>query len=354
MSTRLKMAGMEKISFGPDAGGWLLFAFALASLGYEALLLTQLAGEHAHGDAAGAALGRGFLWLYAMSFALVTWLLLGVSMLRASRAGLMHPTGAVALAIFIVCGAGCAGAFLLLEKHDHSRWPAALAVLLPLTLGIFTLALYIPSARGLLASRALWLSCAAAYLLLSAAPWVQYAWNSHSRSVNQRLLNTMLNDRKRQENLAKLDAMPQSTPLWDWQDLLSLDGGVRPEALEAVHKLDHRQADVEQMLEWGIPNALALLPELDVKVTPRLCKAANAMLKQKAEYATEHANSHPADYAIGGRVYVEESLPALHWLTANGCDCDGANAALQAAIAHYSATKERKAGIEALAALRRR
>jgi hypothetical protein len=348
------MAGMEKISFGPDAGGWLLFAFAFTSLALEALLLTQVAGEHAHGDAGGAAFGQAFAWLYAMCFALVTWLLLGVSMLRASRAGLMHPTGAAALAIFIVCGAGCAGAFLLLEKHDHSRWPAALAVLLPLTLGIYTLALYSPSARGLLASRGLWLSCVAVYLLLSAAPWVQYAWDSHSRSVDQRLLKTMLNDRKRQENLAKLGAMPQSTPLWNWQELLSRDSGVRPEALEAVRKLDHRHVDVEQMLEWGIPNALALLPELDVKVTPRLCKAANAMLMQKAAYATEHANRYPAGYSISGHVYLEESLPALRWLTANGCDCDDANATLQAAIAHYSATKEQKAGIEALAALRRR
>ena len=348
------MAGMEKMSFGPGAGGWLLFAISLAGLAYEALLLAQVAGEHAHGDAAGAAFGRAYAWLYAVCLALVTWLLLGVSMLRASRAGLMHPTGAAAVAIFIACGAGCAGAFLLLEKHDHSRWPAALAVLLPLTLGVYTLALYSPSARGLLASRGLWASCAAAYLLLSAAPWVQYAWNSHSRSVSQRLLNTMLNDRKRQENLTKLGAMPQTTPLWDWQGLLSRDGGVRPEALEAVRKLDHRQADVEQMLEWGIPNALALLPELDVKVTPRLCKAANAMLMKKAANATEHANGHPADFSISGHVHVEESLPALRWLTANGCDCDGANAALQAAIAHYSATREQKAGIEALAALRRR
>jgi hypothetical protein len=228
------------------------------------------------------------------------------------------------------------------------------AVLLPLALGVYTLALYSSSARGLLARRGLWLSCAVVYLVLSAAPWVGYAWNSHSRSVDLRVLKAMLDDRKRQENLAKLGAMPQSTPLWNWQELLSRESGVRPEALEAVRNLDHRQTDLEQMLEWGIPNALALLPELDVKVTPQLCKAATAMLMQKAGYAAEHANSHPADYSTGGHVYVEESLPALHWLTANGCDCDSANAALQAAIAHYSATREQKAGGEALAALRRR
>lgn len=345
------MVGTEPNSFGLDAGGWVLLGLALAGLALETLLLTQVAGKPEQGD---AAFGQGIAWLFAICCWFVTWVILGVSLLRAVRAGLMHPGGGAALAIFLACGAGCGAAFVLLEEYSHPSWPAAFPVLLPLAVGLYTVALYSAPARAVLASRGPRLWCVAVFLLLSCVPCVKVGWNWHSRAVNERLRETMVDESKREENLAKLSALPASTPLWEWVELLNADSGVRSEALAAARKLDHRQADVEQMLEWEIPQALALMPELDVKGSPRLCKAANGMLMKKAEYATEQANRFPGDYSVSGHVYVEESVPALRWLAANGCDCDEANAALQAAIGHYNATKEQKAGIEALAALRRK
>jgi hypothetical protein len=104
------------------------------------------------------------------------------------------------------------------------------------------------------------------------------------------------------------------------------------------------------MLGWGVPRAMTLLPELDLKATPELCQAARDFLIKRAKETRVRPKQDPREYHSDD---VEKSLPGIRWLIANGCDCGDAVAAMQASVETFLDTPERQAALAALGALRR-
>jgi len=156
--------------------------------------------------------------------------------------------------------------------------------------------------------------------------------------------------RKRTENMANLQAMTPDAPLMNWYGLLDEDSGVRPEALEALKHVERRQADIEEMLSYGIARAMMLLPDLDLSPTPQLCEAARTFMLASAKSSRVRPKQDPRPYVAGGD--VEHSLPAIRWLQAHGCNCDEGIAALQASVESHQDTPDRKTALASLAGLR--
>jgi hypothetical protein len=314
---------------------WLLFLSITFSV----------AGKEVHGD---AAMGQGIAWLYAIILAALAWLWIGGLLLKAGTDGMM-PAGGLALIPYLFCGAAGAASLLLLTDDVKHVWPLAIPALLPPILAFYVLALYLPSLRPVFAGQTASLVVWGVIMVLGAAPWAPLFARMKQKRVNRAAAKMRWKELQRAESLGKLQAMPPDAPVWEWFALLREESGVRPEALEAVRHLARRQADVEELVETD--RALYLLPDLDLQATPRLCAAAVNYLLKYAKETRIRSKQVPREYTPG---WVEESLPAVRWLMANGCDCDEAVAAMQASVETWLDTPDRQTALAALAALRKK
>jgi hypothetical protein len=332
------------------AGGFLLF---LTLVCWVLLLLTlaSVVGKEAHGD---AAFGQGMAWLFAMVLAGLTWLWIGGLLLKAGTQGMM-PFAGIGLFLHLGSGAGTAAALFLLQ--DPKRvWPVVVPALIPPILAFYVFALYQPSLRprfaGSAAGAGVWgtIAILSAFVCVVAIAGVYRDRTARVEAKNEWAAEER--ERKRAENLPKLQSMAPGAPLWEYLDFLDEGSGVHAEALEAMRHVERRQTDIQDMLGWGVPRAMTILPDLDLKATPELCKAARDYLIKSAKESRVRPKQDPREYRGGGD--VENSLAAIRWLTANGCDCDDAVAAMQASVETYLDTPERKAALAALATLRRK
>ena len=341
----------------PQTLGGAGIALLLLTIGCWVLLLLSLfsvVGKEVHGD---AVVGQGIGWLAAMGLAALTWLWIGGLLLKAGTQDMM-PFGGTALVLYLGSGAAIAAALFLLQ--DPKRvWPVAIPALIPPILAFYVFALYQPSLRatfaGSAASAAVWGTIAILSAFVCQSAIVQLN-RTRASGIGAREARkewaAREQERKRAENLPKLQAMAPESPLQDWFPFLDETSGVHPEALEAVRHLERRQTDIQDMLGWGVPIAMTLLPDLDLKATPELCNAARNYLIKSAKESRVRPKQDPREYRAGG--YVEDSLAAIRWLIANGCDCDDAVAAMQASVETFIETPDRKAALVALAALRRK
>jgi hypothetical protein len=154
--------------------------------------------------------------------------------------------------------------------------------------------------------------------------------------------------RNRAANLAKLQTM-KDAPVVEWYSLLEEGSGVRPQALEALRRVGRRQADIEEMLRYGIIRGMVLLPELDLKATPQLCQAARTFLLKNAKESRVRPKQDPRPYDVDSG--AEQALPAMRWLIANGCNCDEGIAALEVSVESHIDSPARQKALASLAAL---
>ena len=293
------------------------------------LLLVKLfavAGKEAHGD---AGFGLAMSWIYAMLFTSLTWLFLGILLLKSSNRG-----AATALLYIASAPAAFASTYLLLDPARG--WLAVVPVLLPPLL-----ALRFRSAAGPGS-----LAAGIAILLLALAPWPALF-----RSMNRRppAPSAPLADSAREANLVKLRAMKPAAPLTEWYALLDEQSGVRQEALQALRRVPRRQADIQDMLAHGIPMAMILVPDLDLKPGPELCEAARAYLRKRAAEIRIEPPHDPVPYTAAG--YVAESLPGVRWFQDNGCDCTQGIHELESAVETHLDSPIRQKTLASLAEL---
>jgi hypothetical protein len=311
------------------------------------LFVFSVAGKDVHGD---AVVGQAYAWFAAMGFAGLTWLWIGGLLLKAGTQEVL-PSGGIALVLYLASGvAGAAAMFLLMDDVTHV-WPAAILVLLPAVLIFYVFALYQPSLRPIFSGPPVSVVAAGVVLLLCAAPLpstIPRLWQTRG---NRAAVEEVLAARNREENLAKLQAMPADAPLWDWFDLLQEKSGVRTEALQAVRRLERRQKDIEELIEAGVPRALRLIPDLDLQPTPVLCEGAGNYLRKYAKETRVRPKQDPREYSGD---WVDESLPAIRWLMSRGCDCDATVAAMEVSVGTFIDTPARKAALTALAGLRKK
>jgi hypothetical protein len=267
---------------------------------------------------------------------------------------------AAAAILYFASGAAVAVAFYLVQKPGRV-WPVIVPVLLPPILAFYVFALYQSSLRqfasGSPASLAVW----GTVLALTLAPWPALV-----RHMNEKRASTIESAKameewqaqekakKRAENLEALRAMKPDQPLTDWYNLLDESSGVQTEAIEALKHVERRQRDIEEMLTYGIPRAMMLIPDLDLKPTSQLCEAARAYLLKNAKGSRIRPKQDPVRYTADGGTYLERSLTGVRWLQSHGCDCEEGLAAVQASIETYLDSPDRQKALAAIAELRKK
>jgi hypothetical protein len=339
-------------TIGP--GGIALLCLTLICWTIQIIYLSFVVGREAHGD---AVVGQAFAWLAAMLFAGLTWLWLGAVLFKANTGGMMPPWASMpATVLYLASAAATAAAFFLLQ--DPRRiWPTALPVLLPPILAFYVLALYLPSLRPAFLTINASIGISIPLLILSLAPWpfvvqefikMNTRHSEHAKEMEEWTAQEKI--RNREANLPKIQAMSPDARLMDWYPLLEEESGVRTEALEALRHIERRQADIEDMLSYGIIRAMMLIPDLDLQPTPQLCEAAHLFLLKNAENSRILPNQDPRPYdAANG---VNQILPSLRWLISHGCNCAQGIAAVEASIQTYSDTPDRNQALAALKQMR--
>jgi len=282
---------------------WGLLAFDL----YQIVSVPALSGEDRY--------SRGWEMLWAFALTLATWLIMGLLLYR------QHAPGGLLLGLLSAAAAFCA---LLVMDEGKTSWPAAIILILPLgiTAAAFTRQ---------------WAAARIALIVISLIPCALWAGSTIMTFLGESSQRRALDNEKREKNLAIVRTIGENQPLWTSLPLVADDSGVRPEALDAMRRLQRRQADVEAMLENG--TALDLVPELDLQPTPRLQQLINARAVKDAEYARTFPGGGDE---ILERTFIYASLPAMHWLHGKGGDCREGASALKSAVLLYRDTPIRR------------
>jgi len=256
--------------------------------------------------------------------------------------------------VLMVLSAGAALAAFYLMQDPKTVWPVVIPAVIPPVLVFYVFALYSarlrPMASGTSASAAVWGFIALLSLLPLPSLMVKVRAETVGRAKAMAQWKAAERERARAENLPKLQAMTPDKPLNEYFPFLNDESGVQADALAAMRKLDRRQADIIDMLGWGIPKALDLLPELDLQPTPQLCAAANASMIKSAHESRVRPKQEPRTYTAGGD--FDYSVPAIRWLKAHGCDCDPSIAAFEASVSSHLDSPDRRAALETIAQLR--
>ena len=317
--------------------------------------LSQVVGRDVHGD---AVVAQAIAFFAALAFLGLTWLWLGGLLLMASAGGAMPASAHLAALLLYPASAAGAAAAIYLVQDPKQWWPVIVPALIPPITAGYVFALHRPELRALFAGRGSF-AVGGVILLLSLAPWPSLfqtlARKSEQRAEHERAQQQWDIEEKarvRAENLLKLAAMSPDEPVMNWYGLLEDEGGVRAEAFEKLRHVPRRQADIEDMLSWGVPKAMMLLPDLDLAPTPQLCASAHAFLRKRVRDSAQGPTDEPAPYTSEG--YVTESIAGIRWLISHGCDCDLSLAAIDAMVRTYKDSPERQKVLASLAELRRK
>lgn len=317
---------MNTTAKAPHVGGIVVLVLTLLCWILLLVNLFSVAGKETRGD---AGFGHAMSWIFAMLFTSLTWLFLGVLLLLSSNRG-------AATALLYVASAPSAFASTYLVLDPSRGWLAVVPVLLPPLL-----ALRFRSVAGQGSVVA-----GVAILLLSLSPWPALV---HSMGRKPPAVRSPVVDPAREASLVKLRAMKPSAPITDWYPFLEEKSGVREEALEALRHAPRRQSDIQEMLSYGIPMGMILVPQLDLKPTPELCEAAHGYLGKRAGEIRIEPPHDPVPYTSSG--YVAESLPGIRWFQENGCDCTEGIHALESAVETHLDSPIRQKTLASLAEL---
>lgn len=336
------------------AGGVALIALALICWVIQLIYLFSVIGRDVHGD---AVVGQAYAWIAASIFAGLTWLWLGGLLLKAGSQNMMSEWVSLP-AVILYLGSGAAGVVAFYLMQDPKRvWPVIIPVLIPPIVVFYVFALFHAPLRSFFAGYAGSAAILGVILILVIAPFPAFfralddqRTNRAENAKAQKEWETQDRARKRAENLPKIQAMTEANMLMDWYPLLDPENGVRDEAFAALRHMERRQSDIEDMLGYGIPMAMYLIPDLDLTPTPKLCELANAYLLKTAKESRIRPKQDPRPYPADG--IFEKSVPAIGWLTAHSCDCAEGIAALEAMVLSYLDSPARKTALATLADLR--
>jgi hypothetical protein len=348
---------MSTTTTGMGSGGVLLLALTLICWLIMLVYMLAVVGQDVHGD---AVVGQAYAWIAAMAFGGLAWLWMGGLLLRAGTQDRMPPWAAkVSIPAYLLMGAAGAIAVYLLQNPARV-WPVMIPALLPPVVAFYVFALYQPSLAPKFAgtgSVVVW----GAILILSLAPWpsmfLSIAADNERRAESakaQEEWRVQEGERNRAANLEKLKAMTADDPVMNWYGLLDEESGVRTEAFEALRKIERRQADIEDMLGYGIMRAMMLVPDLDLKATPRLCEVSRTFLVNRAKESRVRPKQDPRPYNGDSLADLEKILPAIRWLIAHGCDLEEGIAATEASVQSHIDSPERGRALGLLAELRKK
>jgi hypothetical protein len=165
--------------------------------------------------------------------------------------------------------------------------------------------------------------------------------------------------RTQRESPEKFSQLGPDSRLWAW-----LSFADRPEthdaALAGARRVAKRTDDAVQMLEDknggpGIYVLVAAIPALDLDLTPRLCAAALAQVRDDLDKVYRPTADDPRPYSeLLERLGAGEPLTTLQWLAGHGCAAEAELEEAQQVVRAYQDSPERQATLASLGALRRR
>ncbi len=303
------------------------------------------AGVEAHGD---AAFGVGLSFFAAIVFTCLLWLWMGGLALTAAGEGILpNWVGPAATLLLPASGAAALATFYLVEGAAP-RWPIAVPIGAPILIAGYLVLVRVPSLRPSVSANAVSIAVWALVAALAILPWPGVVGKMQSKTLAreegikaQQEYQKQADARTRAENLEKIKAMTPDKHIVDWYPLLDPKNGTRAEALEALRKMDRRQGDIQEMLGYGIPAGMGLVPDLDLKPTPELCEAAKAFLAKEAKSRRHRAIQDPS--AFEAVSYDGATLEGVRWFATHGCDLkDGLEALKASILTHLDSADRRK------------
>ncbi len=272
------------------------------------------------------AAGRGMALGFGMIFGAALWLVLALLLLIAAINGAMPVAGRIGAAVLLPASA--AAASVAVELHSHrADWAFAVVLALPILIATYALWARLPGLHASLPPPLITALVGGVLVLLCLAPLagMQFASVVAPSPEAQAATEKAREEALRQEEEAGIkreaEAFAKLGPDSSLRDyLLYLPGGDSRsrEALAGARQVKSRQADAVALLNAGRLEALTDLFRLDLQPTPELCEAYDNALANAASQVTK-ARSDYLSIAID----LEQQLPNIKWLAANGCNLDG-------------------------------
>lgn len=343
----------KRVPISLSSGGIALLVLTILCWLGQLVYLSAVVGKVVLGD---AVVGQAYAWIAAILLASFAWLWIGGLLLKAATENQMPGWANISAVVLYIGGAAAGMAAYYLMQDPKWVWPVIIPMLLPPILAFYVFALYNPSLRPFFSttgSVAVWVTVLV--LIISPYPSLlrKLAADQARHIENDRTTEewkVQERARNRAYNLVRLEAMTDDHPVMDWYNLLDDESGVSAEAFERLRRIERRQHDIEDMLPWGILRAMTLLPQLDLKATPELCEAAKQFMLKSGKESRVREKQAPRAYVAGGT--LEQSLPAIRWLIAHGCNCDEGIAAMEASVLSHLDSPDRKAALATIAELR--
>lgn len=99
---------------------------------------------------------------------------------------------------------------------------------------------------------------------------------------------------------------------------------LREKAFARIRDLKRRQADAEQMIARGVPNVVLEIHNLNLQITPELCRVTTEFLRKDADSYKPATPDAPPYSVMAYR--IEQFWWNMEWLAGHGCDRNGAEA----------------------------
>jgi len=143
----------------------------------------------------------------------------------------------------------------------------------------------------------------------------------------------------------EMDRDEEDQRLYGYQRLSHPASTVRNEALAAMRKIATRQQQAEDGFMQGDDWLLRVLPDIDVKPTPRLCKAARAYIQSQIDWVKKDSLDSPTNM-------LRDGIDGIGWLAAN-CDFKAELDQLDEMTRTFADTPENREFREKLASFRK-
>jgi len=327
----------------------ILLCFALLA----SVLIGSWVPDFHKSDAAGQGLTQGFSVVLDIALLLDIAALLLVT---GSRGGFAALWGIVATLIFV---AGAIAQFNLLigltKLEAGVRNESILQILVPAAplLLIAFAALHFFTRPPAAAAAAI----AAASLAVAG---VSFAFLAPAKAESQARVDERTRlwqqERDRQQALIeKIKALPDDAPIADLIPYIYVparqESDSRQAALNRIRSHPDRQAEIEAALASGDARVFRWLADLNVAVTPELCKAARSCARA---YFTGLGPTEPQQHFADAEPVFEPLTAHLRWLLEGGCDCRPEAALLQQSVEKFPDGFERRLYLNELQTLQQR
>jgi hypothetical protein len=274
----------------------------------------------------------------------VLWTVLGVKLVLVRiRGGIDGRPGWQAAVLLLLSWTAALAVTYLSDQSEPLRWMLAIQVLVPPLVLLYTAWATIPRIHALLAAQQASAIAGGLILILGLLPWLRLIGHEEWERKRDEAISA-----ERAEWQRRFDRLTPRSPVHDWMEFLDTDRGFYAETIRRIKALDHKQSDIERMLNTGDYSGFGALWQLDLAPTSILCDGVRKFLRDQA-VALQPTPSRRRYYPEV-RVVADSYESTLRWFGRNGCPMLDELNAFEATLLAYPDTE--KEGVLFLAAIR--